>query len=498
MTLLNSRGRALLGLFFLGLSSTAEAKASDGRFQLTSTKTNHVISSFAIAGGATGLMTSVFFTNDRYENDENLLMHVYRDDDWQKVQNAKSCKEKTQYARQTAQVKFELEDPEQAKKWGIKERRWRAETHLKIEPSEEDDYAPRHHYWYIVLDDCALEGDAYRDGTIPQIKYYLQIYNMLSEKSITHFSTDEFYLSRLHTVTMFSSAAVAFLLFVKICYHLQRQGIVHIAKFMVMWAAGFDTASSAFELMHMNFYRFDGVGFYLLDAFAAYNEAMCDAIVCMLLLAIAAGWTLPSDVISVQHGQDSKSILQTIISGLANPTGSKSWLNPFSTLFLGLIATHVTLAHWGLSYNDEYDSYHDLEHTPGKVLMGIRSILGFLFLAATFQTRIKCTASLSSFYSSFAVVGTIWFQGMPVMTWLCSNLVPYHLRHPYVLFGSAILQSTSLLLLSWVVAIPASSPYHKVSHMTQTRTDTLTEKIAGAGSSAATWSIFGKAKIRLD
>lgn len=445
-------------------------------------------------------MTAVLFSNEKYENENNLKMHLYIDDDWPEVKKAKTCRERTQLARQTVDIKFEAEDEKQVKKWGIKKPRWRSETHLHIADIESSaDYAPRHHYWYIAVDDCSVEGKKHLDYEIPLLRVHYQIYNMLTENALTHLSTDEFYLSRLHTFTMFFSGFFCFLLFGKICYHLRKSGVVHIAKILVMGAAVFDTWSSAFELMHMTFYRFDGIGWYALDALSAYSEAICDAIVCMLLLAVAAGWTLPSDILAIEQRQNGASQMQAILIGLANPAGFESWLNPFTGVFFGLIATHVILANCGLAYNDEYDSYHDLEHLPGKILMGVRSILGFLMLAAVAQTRRKCIARLHKFYAAFSIVGTIWFQGLPIITWLCNSVVPYHERHPAVIISSAILQSTSLLLLSWLVAIHDATSYHKVSHMTQTVDDNLTEKLTAAGGNAATWSFFfGKAKIRLD
>ena len=494
-----NRGIYLLGLALSALPS-AIAKTSAGEFQLSNKKTEHVISAYSIAAGAKGLMTAVLLSNKNYDNEDNLRMHLYLDDDWPKVQKAKTCREKTSLARQTVQVKFELEDKEQMEQWGYKKPRWRSETHIKIEPLEnENEYAPRHHYWYIALDDCSLEGSRNGNSIVPNIKYYVQIYNMLTDNALTHLSTDEFALSRIHTVTMFLSGIICFLLFGKISFSLTTSGIVHVAKFIVMGAAGFDAASSALELMHLNFYRFDGVGIYTLDAFSAYSEAMCDAVVCFLVLAMAAGWTLPSDVISVQRDQGNTSLMQNILVGLANPAGCQSSMNPFSGLLLGLIATHLTLAHWGLSYNDEYDSYHDLEHLPGKLLMGLRSTLGIFMLAAVTQTRMKCNASLHPFYSKFAMVGTLWFQGLPVITWFCNTFMAFHRRHPTVIIAGAVLQSASLLLLSWIVAINASSSYHKVSHMTQSGDNNLTEKMSSlGGSEASTWKLFGRAKVRLD
>ena len=272
-----------------------------------------------------------------------------------------------------------------------------------------------------------------------------------------------------HTASLFLGGFLCVVLFGKLSYSLATARIVHIAKIIVLVAASFDTASSAFELLHLLFYRFDGIGLYFFDAASAYNEAMCDAVISFVMLTIAAGWTLPSDVISVVgQGQDTSDFLQSILIGLSNPTKRRGWVNPFTGSLLGLSAIHLALAHWGLSYNDEYDSYHNLEHFPGKLLMAIRSTLGLLLLVAVTQTRKKCSASLHPYYTKFAVVGSMYFQGLPVITWFCNTFVAFHRRHPTVIIAGALLQSASLCLLSWVVAMDsASSTYHKVSHITQ-------------------------------
>lgn len=492
----------LLGaaLSLLSLSNCVTAKTSSGEFHLSAHKTDHVLSAYSIAAGASGLITAVLISDEQYKDtDENLKMHFYLDDDWPKVKKAKTCEEKTRLARQTESVKFEREDFEQKKKWGPKKPRWRSETHVKIDPLEdENDYAPRHHYWYIVVDDCSLEGAS--RSAVPNVNYYVQIYNMMSENSLTHLSTDEFALSRIHMATMFLGGLICVFLFGKISYSLATARIVHIATIIVLGAACFDTASSAFELLHLMFYRFDGIGIYFLDAASAYNEAICDAVVSFLILSIAAGWTLPSDVISVRQGQDATTFLHTILAGLSNPTARKGWMNPFTGTLLGLTATHLMLAHLGLSYNDEYDSYHNLEHFPGKLLMGMRSTLGLLMLAAIAQTRMKCSASLHPFYAKFAVVGTMWFQGLPIITWSCNTFVAFHRRHPTVIIAAAVLQSASLCLLSWIVAMGGPSTYHKVSHITQCADNNLTEKMTSLeGSSTSFWKVFGgRAKVRLD
>ncbi|CAB9499846.1 whole genome shotgun sequence [Seminavis robusta] len=504
MTFLGKKSRCIgiLGWMLLG-APAALATTNTGGFSLTNTKPDQVITSYSIAEGATGLMQVVLLSTERYPNEQNLKLRLYRDDDWVNVKRLSTCQEKAQLARDTVDITFDTETETQMKEWGYKKPRWRSETHLRIEPVEEEstDYVPRHHYWYVVMDDCSLEGE-YR-ATMPRVKYYLQIYNMLNEKAITHFSTDEFSLSRVHTFTMLFGAALCFMLLFKIGCDLTSSGIVHVSNFMVLGAITFYIAASVFQLMHLNFYRYDGESWFWLEELSAYTDAICDGMICFLLLAIASGWTLPTDVISVQHSQDNATVIQKILVGLANPTGAKSWINPFSTLYAGSIMVHLTLAHWGLSYQDDFDSYHDLEHAPGKVLMGLRSFAGIVMLAATVMTRFKCTHNaLHSFYFRFAIVGTIWFQGLPLITFMCNNFVAFHQRHPTVIIACAVLQSTSLLLLGWLVSADEDeSSYHRMSHMTQSGDNNLTEKVASAGGgtcNAVTWKLFGKSKVRLD
>lgn len=488
---------ALVVIMFM--LNRCQAKLVNGKFQFTSRKTDHVITSYSIIQGGSGLGTMILLAKDEVPEHDELTMNIYLDDDWSKIRKMKSCNERIQYARKSYDITFERESQEQANFFGYKRPQYRAEVQFTFENPEQDRQGiPRHHYWYVTVDNCALENNHKAASKVPSMEYHIQIYNKLSENRLTHLSTDEFIFSRLHTLTFCLSGMVCAALFFKIIYHLRQTGVVHIAKFMVLGAATFDTASSFFALAHMYIYRMDGVGLYTFDAFSSYSEAMCDAIVCFLLLAISAGWTLPTDVITINQHDDNATLIQKVLFGLANPAGSSSWKNPFTGCFFGLITTHAILAKWGLSYNDDYESYHDLEHTPGKILMLIRSLLGLLMIAAVIQTRMKCTASLRKFYATFALIGTLWFQALPVVTWLCNSYVSYHRRQPYVMCASALLQSTSLLLLSWIVAIHASSSYHKVSHITQSSENNLTEKLSGNACGALTWSIFGKAKIRLD
>ena len=178
-----------------------------------------------------------------------------------------------------------------------------------------------------------------------------------------------------------------------------------------------------------------------------------------------------------------------------------------------ILGFHVILAQWGRTYNDDFESYHDLEHLPGQILMIFRVLCALLLVVATVQTRNKCTVRhLQSFYGTVAVLGAGWLISLPLLSWCCS-FIPYYLRHPAVFSGAAVLQSSSLCMFAWLVT-SHSTTYHQFSHMASSNRSkmSLTEALhsstgptctlASTGNNdsngeARTWKL-GKAKIRLD
>jgi len=149
-------------------------------------------------------------------------------------------------------------------------------------------------------------------------------------------------------------------------------------------------------------------------------------------------------------------------------------------------------------YNDDFDSYHDLEHLPGKLLMLNRIILGVLMMACCLSTRMRCPPSLRSFYLQLTVIGTLWFLSLPILILVVNLMVPYYMRHRTVGIWGGILQTSGILLLSWLVTSHSTS-YHKLSHLSSTRenlTDSLSRRSSGI-EEPQTW-MFGKTKVRLD
>jgi len=222
---------------------------------------------------------------------------------------------------------------------------------------------------------------------------------------------------------------------------------------------------------------------------------VCDSLVALLLLSVAAGWTLPSDIIAVQQNATP---MQKLLGGLQSPFKALKAFNPTAVLAIAIFVSHVVLAQWGRMYNEDFDSYHDLEHLPGKILMINRIVLGVCMMACCFSTRMRCPPSLRPFYMQLTAIGTIWFLSLPVLTWVANSLVPYYLRHRAVGVWGAILQTSGILLLSWLVTSQSTS-YHKLSHIRSTKenlTDSLSRS-SGGKNEFQMW-VFGNTKVRLD
>lgn len=462
---------SLLAALFSCIGPCA-AKVISGDFKLSGLNTEYVLGSFAISPHKLGHATIKLTSPEPYQMNKDLFIRLISDDKWPAFQKAPSCTEKVPQAIISEKVNQER-----------KHTKYEAQIAMPLDNSKD----ARSRYFYFVITDCSLEFYMH-DDAIPMVHYELHTWNDGS-----HVSADETHLKMMHTITLLLSGILGILLGLTVMIQLYEQSTVHAAVFWVMAAAACDSFSSMFEIVHLSLYAHDGIGSYFLDAVSAHLEALCDSLVALLLLSVGAGWTLPSDVLSVQQNA---SALQRMLGGLQSPFAALNGFTPTAVLSVGIFLVHIILAQWGRIYNDDFDSYHDLEHAPGKILMLFRILLGLGLLICCFQTRLRCPASLRGFYLQLGIVGTLWFQSLPIMTLIVNTVVPYHLRHRSVGLWSAILQTSAIVLLSILVTSHSSS-YHKLSHMASTK-DNLTDSLSmSANSQPRTWT-FGKSKVRLD
>jgi hypothetical protein len=508
---------AVLALVLLLLVGQCTGKLVSGDFRLSGAKTEVVLGSFAVVPKG-AYMKLDMIAYGKYEKPDTLMFRAYRDTDWKYVQKATLCKEKIEFALHETPIKF-------INKYDGTY----AVEHAKIEIFGTDPITDatieRNHYWYFMIDDCSLE-DYDHDKSVPTIHYTLSMRNFRIWKRnyimYGEFSADDKDLLPIHAFSMLTTSIVLGLLLLYILYKLNfdmsKQYTIHAAVLWVMGASILDIVSGFCELYHLGQFNQDGIGLYVFDALAAYFEASCDAMIMILLLSIAAGWTLPSSVItvpgSVRSGNNKGIILQAIqklISSLSHPisTGIKG---PSGILAISVITIHILLAQWGRIYNDDFDSYHDMDHLPGQILLFIRIVVGILFISAVHHTASspKCPPALASFYRMYGIIGLLWFWSLPLWVFVCHVFLPYYKLQPYVFGGCCVLQCLSQVVLAWLVTTQSATAYHQYSRMVTTnQRDTLTDNLdisnnsssSGTGTgtkTSSTWSIGRKAKVRLD
>jgi len=131
--------------------------------------------------------------------------------------------------------------------------------------------------------------------------------------------------------------------------------------------------------------------------------------------------------------------------------------------FVTLLLTQITLELLGRRYEEDFNSFHDHEHWPGMVLMGMRCVLAAIFgvgITATIQTAPR-DEPVTKFLRFLRIVGLLWFLSFPMVVVLSLYVHPTN-RHTLVTFGAIAGQSCMLggMLFSFLTG---SSEYVKVS-----------------------------------
>ena len=163
-----------------------------------------------------------------------------------------------------------------------------------------------------------------------------------------------------------------------------------VAVLVVQAACLANGLSALCELVHRAAFSFNGRGNYAVDALSSYFESLSDAMIALLLLSIGSGWTLPTDLVG--GGLGSAAAESKMMTGMKTPVRSL-WVTGT------IVLVHVGLAQWGRTFDDDFDTYHALEHPPGRALLVLRFVLGLIFVTAVGQCRSggRCPPSLMGF-----------------------------------------------------------------------------------------------------
>ena len=407
---------------------TTTSKTVSGEFQLSPDISGHVLGAFAVTSGSIGHVKIRLSTADEsYQDHRSVRLRLFKDDHWEKYLEAPGCLQKFHHSTKSERVIFTNSS---------------GRNEYNVEMAVENHDVERPHYYYFVVDDCSLELDAKVMVIPPKIQFNLEAWN-----GDSHLSADEAFLPGLYKITFVESSILALLSAYVIISKLFKDKCVHSATIWVMVSAAFGAGSSYCEILNLSIYSGSGITSNLLEALSSNFEALRDSLVALLLISVGAGWIMLSDTIPLSGSRGTEHS-----NGFRSPRKRSvhSILSPTFIMAAVLVTVHVLLAQWGCLANDAFDSYHDFGHLPGKLLMILRIVMGISFLMVCFARAQTCCRR-SNFYILMAIVGTLWFESLPMVTFICNHLVPYYLRKLTVGTWDATLQTFSMVLLSWLV-----------------------------------------------
>jgi hypothetical protein len=507
----------LLTVAVASIISHADAKVSSGNVHLSGAQTESTLVKFAVSPSSTGKIDVLLTSYGMYENELELKMHIYSDEEWPTVRRSPLCSQKVRLAQKSFPIVFDykgmMPDTRPGKKKTDRVEMYTSRIKAEIENPPNGRIAPgkerkdRSRYFYFLIDDCSLERYNH-DDKAPDITFDATIYNVRPSargEYSDHLPADEAGIGLLLVLTLLFSGALTMLLLFKLLRTIG--GEVHVAIIIVIAACGCNAASSLCELIHRSVFATNGIGSYSMDALSSHFEALSDSMVALILLSIGGGWTLPSDVKG--DGFKSESGVGKLMNGVRNPAGSLIDLvssrgvsgdGRGGFVALALILVHAGLAQWGRTYDDDFDTYHALEHPPGRALMFLRFFLGLVFITGVGMIRSsgRCPPSLMSFLTKFGMVGLSYFASLPGVSLFCKTL-PYYQRHQALHWGAALVQACSLASLTWLfVGNSDASAYHRLSRVGRDAATDMAADLATSSSGRKTSWKFGKTKINID
>ena len=507
-------------LSVLLLLSPASGKIKSGTAHLSGVKTESTLVKFSVSPSAQVSIQMNITSYGMYEDEKELQMYIYDDDVWPQVRKEPLCSQKIKMAQNVVPIVFDFQgkrrdDRPGKKKSVIEYYTANVQTYVKNPPppTSKFRYKPRidrKRYFYFTIDDCSLERYNH-DNKMPDMVYELEVLNIRKDNSGSpHLPADEDGIGFLLIMTLFFSGLLTLLMFYKFARSIG--GDVHVAILIVMAACGCNGLSALCELIHRAQYIRNGYGNYAIDALSSYFEALSDSFVALILLSIGGGWTLPSDVLGGGIGKEVTK--NKLFKGIRNPAASLLDLisckggggeSLGGIVALLIIFAHIGLAQWGRTFDEDFDTYHALEHPPGRALMIMRFVLGLVFITGVGMVRSggRCPPSLMSFLTKFALVGLTYFASLPGVSMFVGSVLPYHQRHQALHWGAFVVQLSSLASLTWLfVGNADASAYHRLSKVSTRTEGDMTADLAAPGfsdgaSRPTVWRL-GKTKVRLD
>lgn len=198
-------------------------------------------------------------------------------------------------------------------------------------------------------------------------------------------------------------------------------GCIHPVVQALVGAASLQWLSQALHLAHLIVYKENGVGVRSADVLADVLGMLSQALISILLIAIAQGYSLRR----VKQSEASSTL------SLAT--------------FVGVL--HVVLVLAGKLQGDAHYKFHDQEGAVGWMLLAVRLSMFAYFLARIREMSESSGYRLQHFLYRFKLAGSAYFLAFPLVFLTVKLLAPY-VQQPVLQLGLLTMQTGAGLWLA--------------------------------------------------
>ena len=287
--------------------------------------------------------------------------------------------------------------------------------------------------YYFFLSD--VEG-VFGDKTYPKSKR-IEIDFTMKDVDGSHTSQEE---RGMLTVHLFVGVFFAIFTIINLLNYLKlykKDGENNYPLILLNTACCIEFLALLSESLHLLLQEWTGSRYFVPNLFNSLFSIISQLIVSSLLVLIASGWT-----INYSHFEDTELLV-------------------FTCIMAGFF--HITFAVLGQAFNDDPFNSHDYEHWAGVILIIFKVMLFGAFLLLLLRTYHKINQKLQSFTIQFGLLGSVYLLSLPVTVLVVSTMIETALRHRTVTISFLVLESVTLLPLTYMLTSQKSS-YHKVSY----------------------------------
>lgn len=269
----------------------------------------------------------------------------------------------------------------------------------------------RPHVWYFALSSCAPLPSSY------DFEYEIRWRQFdRSELSIElRPMPAASFLGLLGLSLLLSAVAIRVEVMRRSC------GRIHPVVRAMLGAAALQWLSQALHLLHLVVYKENGIGLHSADVLAEVLGMLSQALISVLLLAIAQGHSLR-------------------IPG-------KKEENSVVSLAAAVAAFHILLVLCGKLQGETHYKFHDQEGVVGWLLLLARLSIFGRFLAKIQTLHDASGYKLQHFLHRFKLAGSAYFLAFPTIFLTVKLLAPYF-QHPVLQLGLLMMQTGASLWLA--------------------------------------------------